>query len=283
MTSQGVLMFAHNNQTVDYIKQSIFAAMQVKKYLQMPVTLITSNQAHLYMHYKKHIKIFDKVIPVEEFDTIQTRDFYNGAENKINDLWKNHLRSTAYELSRYDETIVMDTDYIVGNANLLRCFQSKEDFLIHQKSIYINYFNQSEWKIKYISDTGMEMYWATVFYFKKTQRVCKLFEIINHIKNNWNYYRFVWQISETNFRNDFAFSMAIHILNGHVKSVWPCKIPDSLYYITDRDKTEHFENNRWQLSLFTGSTYVKTAAKNINLHVMNKFSLDNVINKELQA
>ena len=88
MTSQGVLMFAHNNQTVDYIKQSIFAAMQVKKYLQMPVTLITSNQAHLYMHYKKHIKIFDKVIPVEEFDTIQTRDFYNGAENKINDLWK---------------------------------------------------------------------------------------------------------------------------------------------------------------------------------------------------
>jgi len=281
MSSQGVVMFAHNNDTVDYVKQSIFSAIQVKKYLKKPVTLITSNTEHLHTQYKKYSQVFDTVITVTEPLIFQNRDFYNGAETKINDLWKNHLRSTAYKLSPYDETIVMDTDYIVGNQNLLKCFQSKEDFLIHQQSIYINYFNKPEWKIKYISDTGMEMYWATVFYFKKTDRVREMFELIAHIKEHWAYYRFIWQIPEQNFRNDFAFSMAIHMLNGNSKGSWPRRLPDSLYYITDRDRADSFNQGRWQLSLFTGSAYMKTAAQNINLHVMNKFSLDHIINQEI--
>jgi len=278
MKSQGVVMFAHNNKIVDYVKQAIFAAVQIKKHLKLPVTLITSNQAHLNTHYKKQATIFDQVIDIKEHSTNQTKDFYNGAEHKIKDQWKNHLRSTAYELSPYDETIVMDTDYIVGNNNLSKCFESNQDFLIHQKSIYINYFNKPEWKIKYISETGMVMYWATVFYFKKTPRVKHLFNLIQHIKDNWDFYRFTWQIHEPNFRNDFAFSMAIHMLNGHQKGVWPQCLPDSLYYITDRDKADKFEQDCWTVSLYNTQGYTKTLAKNINLHVMNKFSLDNIIN-----
>ncbi len=281
MTSQGIVMFAHNNNTVDYVKQAIFSAMQVKKYLKKPVTLITSNQEHLKLHYKNHRQVFDTVIAVQESPTFQIKDFYDGAEKKIQDLWKNHLRSTAYELSPYDETIVMDTDYIVGNTNLLKCFLSKEDFLIHQKSIYVNYFNHAEGKIKYISDTGIEMYWATVFYFKKTDRVRKLFDFIQHIKDHWTYYRFVWQIPEQNFRNDYAFSIAIHELQGNRKGHWPQSMPDSLYYITDRDKADSFNQGKWQLSLCAGINYVKTSAQSINLHVMNKFSLDSIIDKEI--
>ena len=281
MTSRGVVMFAHNNATVDYVKQAIFAAMQVKKYLSLPVTLITSDQIHLNTKYKTQATVFDTVIAVPESHTTQTRDFHNGVDTKVNDLWKNHLRSTAFTLSPYDETIVMDTDYIVGNTNLLKCFHSKEDFLIHQKSIYINYFYKSEWKIKYISEIGMEMYWATVFYFKKTEKVCQLFDLIAHVKDNWDYYRFIWQITEINFRNDYAFSMAIHMLNGNNKGAWPRNLPDSLYYITDRDKADSFNEGRWQLSLCTGSSYIKTVAQQVNLHVMNKFSLDAIISKEI--
>jgi hypothetical protein len=280
MKSQGIVMFAHNNETVDYVKQAIFAAVQIKKHLRLPVTLITSNQAHLNNKYKKQSTVFDQVIDISEHQTLQTRDFYNGMEHKIKDVWKNHLRSTAYELTPYDETIVMDTDYIVGNDNLLRCFHSKEDFLIHQKSIYINYFNQPEWKIKYISETGMEMYWATVFYFKKTPRVQQLFALIAHIKNHWDFYRFTWQIHEPNFRNDFAFSMAIHMLNGYCKGAWPQRLPDSLYYITDRDKADNFDQDCWTVSLYNTQGYTKTLAKHINLHVMNKFSLDHIIDEE---
>lgn len=281
MSSQGVVMYAHNNATVDYVKQAVFAAMQVKKHLGLPVTLITSSQTHLNTKYKTQATVFDSVITVPEFHTTQTRDFHNGVESKINDIWKNHLRSTAFTLSPYDETIVMDTDYIVGNSNLLKCFHSKEDFLIHQKSIYINYFNKLEWKIKYISDTGMEMFWATVFYFKKTKKVGQLFDLIAHVKDNWKYYRFIWQITETNFRNDYAFSMAIHMLNGNAKGSWPRNLPDSLYYITDRDKADSFHEGKWQLSLCAGESYIKTTAQHVNLHVMNKFSLDDIISKEI--
>ena len=35
--TKGVLLFAHNNSTVDYVKQANFCAGQIKKHLDLPV------------------------------------------------------------------------------------------------------------------------------------------------------------------------------------------------------------------------------------------------------
>ena len=42
--SNGVLCFANNNGKVDYLKQAIFLAERVKKYLDVPISLATANK-----------------------------------------------------------------------------------------------------------------------------------------------------------------------------------------------------------------------------------------------
>ena len=61
----------------------------------------------------------------------------------------------------------------------------------------------------------IKMYWATVFYFKKTAWTEKYFTLLKHIKQNYQYYRFAYSINETKYRNDYAFTIAMHMMNNH--------------------------------------------------------------------
>jgi len=120
MHDKGVLLHAHGRQPIDYISQAIFCASQIKKFLQLPVALVTS---------EKNIseKCFDYIIEVEASNTKQTRTFIDEDESK-EVVWDNHSRIDSFALTPFEETIVMDTDMIVGNSNLLKCFESQHDF-----------------------------------------------------------------------------------------------------------------------------------------------------------
>ena len=45
--TKGVLLFANNNEQVDYVKQAIFCAKRVKKYTNLDVTLVTDSSEQL--------------------------------------------------------------------------------------------------------------------------------------------------------------------------------------------------------------------------------------------
>jgi len=45
--NQGVVLFAFNNISVDYIKQAVYCAKRIKKYLQLPVQVITDDVEHI--------------------------------------------------------------------------------------------------------------------------------------------------------------------------------------------------------------------------------------------
>ena len=267
--SKGVLLFAHNNSTVDYVKQANFCAAQIKKYLNLPVCLITSDT------FNEDHNNFDHVIVVPKEPTSQTKSYHDG-KDRLKDFWHNHSRSTAYSLTPYDETIVMDTDFIVANNNLNKVFESREDFLINYKAQHIDFDSRYTDEMKYVSDTGIEMCWATVFYFKKTERTKILFELINHIKNQWDFYRFKYQITHPNFRNDFAFAIAIHMINDFEKTAWPKQLPSKLFYVTDRDGVDSFQDNKWT---FTFESGLKAQIKDINIHIMNKIGLNKIIDQ----
>ena len=40
--SKGIVLFAHNNDTIDYVAQAVFCCKKIKEHLKLPVTLITS-------------------------------------------------------------------------------------------------------------------------------------------------------------------------------------------------------------------------------------------------
>lgn len=264
--TRGVLLFAHNNSVVDYVKQANFCCQQIKKHLNLPVCLVTSNDV-----LNKYV--FDKIIKVENPNQQQTKTFNDKAE-RHRSLWSNQTRPGAYDLSPYDETIVMDTDFIVENNNLSKVFDSEEDFLINYEAQHIDFESSMTEEMQYISDTAIKMCWATVFYFKKTKRTRILFDLIAHIRDNWEFYRFKYQITNINYRNDFAFAIALHMMNGFVKSNWPKQLPCKLFYITDRDTVESYQDNQWRFIMQSG---LKCRVQDINIHIMNKIGLNRII------
>ena len=278
--TKGVILFANNNEQVDYIKQAIFCAKQIKEHLNLPVSLVTNSSDHLYKQYSTYVELFDKVISIEKVPSYQRKSFRDGpgAAKKLE--WNNFNRADAFNLTPYDETLVMDTDYIIANDQLLHCFDLDNDFMIWKDATYLNPHGKV-WEIRYVSDPSIEMYWATVFYFKKTKKTKVFFNTVKHIKENWGYYRWMYQIGAKNYRNDFSFSIAIHIMNGFERNnYWPASLPGSKYYIFDRDVIIDFENNKFTFLVTVPQDQKKctaTTVKDLNVHVMNKLGLQTVI------
>tara|TARA_B100001057_G_scaffold12249_1_gene11638 strand:- start:260 stop:604 length:345 start_codon:yes stop_codon:yes gene_type:complete len=114
MHDKGVLLHAHGRQPIDYISQAIFCASQIKKFLQLPVALVTS---------EKNIseKCFDHIINVEASNTKQKRTFMDD-DNMKEVVWDNHSRVDSFALTPFKETIVMDTDMISWQQQLTKMF-----------------------------------------------------------------------------------------------------------------------------------------------------------------
>ena len=71
---KGVLLFANNNEHIDYIKQAIFCAKHVKRFTKLHVTLVTDDVEHVkkFPFYKKYI---NKVIKVKSYNETQQKKF----------------------------------------------------------------------------------------------------------------------------------------------------------------------------------------------------------------
>ena len=79
------------------------------------------------------------------------------------------------------------------------------------------------------------------------------------------------------FRNDFAFSIAIHIMNNNTTGEFATALPGSMTYILDRDLLVRIAEDKMQFlvekEMHRGEyTAIKTTG--MDVHVMNKRSLD---------
>lgn len=283
--TQGVVLFAQNNHSVDYVKQAIFCAKKIKKHLNLPVAIATDNVQYLKETYPYYQKYFEHVIELEWKECKQKRIFRDGTMSDRDLEWRNHDRGTVYDITPFEETLVMDTDFIVGNDIFLNAFNTPDDFLLYRYVTDLNHDREDKNLFDKISDRSVDMYWATVFYFKKTTQNKVLFDLINHIKENWLYYRLVYQIPDITYRNDFSFSIAIHILNGHQTSNWPKTMPGNLWFTTDADILLKLNDESYTFLIdkkdWKGH-YNINQISNVNIHIMNKFSLDREISKVLK-
>jgi ribulose bisphosphate carboxylase small subunit len=282
--TKGVLLFANNNAQIDYVKQAIYCAKRVKKHLDLPVTLVTENATYANTAFPFYKKYIDNIIEVKQTTNIQTKRYRDGVYAQKSLEWKNLSRADCYDLTPYDETIVMDTDFLIANNQLLQCFNYNDEFLINKEFKDAGYKRTLSHFDK-ISDRSIEMFWATVFYFKKTTTTEVFFKLVKHIRDNWNYYRLIYQIPNKNFRNDFAFSIAIHILNGNKKGSWPNSLPGHLYMSLDIDILDNVNNDKFVVlcDQAENGQYLAVGLTEKSLHVMNKFSLNRIIDKEFES
>lgn len=201
--SKGVLLFAFNNADTDYVKLTGNTVRLIKHNLGLPVTLVTGLTEVVDFEVDNLIRIES-----QGGNTRYSSDLHQRVQ------WRNFGRYMAYELSPYSETILMDTDYLVLDNSLLNYFNTSWDYLIPNRNINLG---QDEF-----TDT-MGMYslpfvWATVIMFRKTDKAKMLFDLVGRVQRNYNYYKMLYNIPATNYRNDYAFAIADYLINGYQTS-----------------------------------------------------------------
>jgi hypothetical protein len=276
--TRGVLIFAQNNSEIDYAKIALYAAMRVEEFLNVPVSLVTDSRDWLLKSQPTAKSIFDRIITINS-DTIQTKKFYDGTVSSKTLTWKNLSRADCYELSPYDETLVIDSDYIISSSSLANIWNNNKDFLIYQDS-----FDLAQWRddrsFRYLNQLSIPFYWATVFYFKKTAPNKAFFDIAKYIKDNWSYYRALYNIDSSVFRNDFAFSIAMNLMGKDFAGA----LPGKMNYVIDRDILIKIKDNAFQFLVekknYSGE-YVATKTVGLDMHIMNKYSLTRCIDEVL--
>ena len=281
--SKGVLVYARNNSQVDYIKQAYYLALQIKKYMNLPTSVATDSVDYLKTAFPDYETVFDNIIELEWTTNYTHKRYQDGTLSGRQLEFKNDSRTLSYDITPYEETLLLDTDYIVVNDVLLKAFEQNQDFLIYKTGYDLaNFRDYSEFD--YISDTSVDFYWATCVFFRKTETNKIFFDLLQHIQENWPHYNSIFQINSSVYRNDHAFSIAIHIMNGYQQGDFAGKMPGKLFYTTDRDIVVDVDNKSFLILVekekYLGE-YTPIRFKDHNLHIMNKFSLNRMIDKEL--
>lgn len=296
MSSRGIVLFGINNEHIDYVQLAIMCAAFIRKNMpNINIALITDENSKNAQESKNEYLLdsfFDRVILVPNKDTDiilfdNVRAYRDTRYHSVNAHFKNESRSSIYDLSPFEETLLIDADYLVMNDALNCVWGSTEDFLINKQATSLLHHPLSGEEFR-ISPYGIRMYWATVIYFRKCKKSKLIFDLVGHIKENWEYYVLLYEIPGKLYRNDYAFSIAIHILNTSLEGdiVKDLPIPsihtaldlDQFYKIKSPNELLFFINDLKE----TWKFYV-TNIKGINVHCMNKISLINNMNSIMKV
>jgi len=199
----GVLLYCFNTPTTAYHKLAEKSISLIKKNLKLPITVVTDN------HTKKHFNddTIDYIIVTAKTENFR---FYRGQ----NVPWYNMERANAYDHSPYETTLLLDCDYLCFTSNLLELCDSQYDFLLHDKVHDVTGLDRIVGKLQ----STLPIVWATVVMFKKTERVQMIFDMVKYVQKNYEHFRNLYRIKFKNYRNDYAFAIALHQLNGQVGS-----------------------------------------------------------------
>jgi hypothetical protein len=232
--SRGIIAFANNTPQVDYVKIAEQTLKVAGHVLGLPYIIISDADTHT--DNTRYDIDLGEFIP-----------------------WRNNDRYQVYEQSPYDETLVIDADYLVLDQNLLNVFSQPWDYLLQRHTTALT----QEFPTV-MGPNSLPFIWGTVFAFRKTPRAKLFFDLVGRVQNNYSYYRLLFNIQERNYRNDYAFAVADILLNGY--SISATTIPGSMISVDqvinsiqiNDDQLVIKDNNR---------AYV---VPRTNLHIMSK-------------
>jgi hypothetical protein len=273
--TQGFLLFAHDNEQIQYSLMAAWQAQRITKWLGKPVSIVTDQQSvdNLIARKLDPNSIFDKVLLSDSNTSQQKR--YQNADDSQTLTFKNVDRSMAWDLTPYDETLVIDTDIVIQSNRLNTVWNNSEDMLVCRNSTDV--FDRKFVGFDYLSNYGIQFCWATVFYFKKNETTQLFFDTCKRIKEMYNWFSFVYDLGGNYIRNDHVWSIALHELGGSAGNKWALDIPIHLPYTLDRDQLVAMTDD----SITVLGDNKLRQLKNIDTHIMNKYTLMEHVVKEM--
>ena len=262
----GVLIFAYNNELVDYLAMANWAAKNIRRHLNLPIAVVTDQPCP--SKYR-----FEQVIIAQPTSSF-LRKF---ADQEENVTWYNGNRVDAYLLSPWAHTLVLDADYVVASNDLLKILSIDKNFVAH-KTAYdvVNKDNFNE--LNNFGRHNMPMWWATVMMFRRSTEAKLIFETMTMIRDNWDHYKALYGITKSTYRNDFALSIAMNIVDGHTLST--PSIPWPLMSLTSLSRITQLEPDTYRIDYENSDTEGKPKwilLKNQDFHAMGKKSLGDIV------
>lgn len=245
--SKGIVVFAFNTDKVDYVGIADKTSAIGNRTLGLPVTLVTDYDSDPKFNYDNIIRVENKKSNIRPTRSGEIKQ------------WRNFDRYMAFELSPYYETLLVDIDYLILDDSLLKLFETDFDYKLM--------FNTVSPDGQMSTDMGfrsLDFIWATVVLFRKTAKSKMYFDLIGRIQRNYAYYKALYNCTGT-YRNDFAFAIANHILNGYITDK-TLGIPWQMISFDDIVNSIEFHNN--MLLVREQSRCVITPVQ--NLHIMDK-------------
>lgn len=266
--TRGVVFFAFNNDSVDYIKLAKWAARRVNHYLDLPCSLITDRRSLA-------VQGFDRVLECAA-SSDHTRWF---ADSAVAASWYNYNRYKIYELTPYDQTLLLDVDYVVCSNYLNHVWSHPAEIVCAGTAFDVTGLNNFD-EHNYFGRIRMPSAWATVIKFERGILSQTVFDIMHRVQDNWDHYRNLYGIRQRHFRNDFALAIAMHVAHGQT-ATWP-KIPGSLATVTPEHSLKQIENNSFEVLFQRPSgSRGKVVLSGIDFHAMGKTQLGTIVDNSV--
>jgi hypothetical protein len=279
--TRGGLIFAHNSRDIDYALLAVISGGLAKKHLNIPLTLITDESTVEWMHesniWDKANSVFEKITIIDRPVTGNVRRLNDGTDSKTIPFI-NSTRADAWDLTPYDQTLLLDSDYLIFSDQLNNYWDLDSSVMISQSMNDIR-GDRIGYLDKNVSETGVHLFWATNVMFTKNKESKLFFELVKDIKINYNQYSDVYRFDTRQYRNDIAFSVAKHFLDGFETDL--SKILPPLLTVMDRDMLWNVDDDKLLFLIagpLTEGKYQVCTIKDSDVHIMNKQSI--IRNKE---
>ena len=258
----GALIFAFNNEQTDYLSMAAWSAKNIHRHLGIPVAVVT-----------------DYENPLGDFDYVINTQAHGGGQRYFSDYdtnvtWHNTNRMDAYQLSPWDQTLVLDADYIIASAQLRTVLNSRQDFMCYRRAWDVTGLQTFE-DLNYFGNHRMPMWWATVMMFRRGSSAELLFEMMQMIRDNWTHYRNLYKNPVPTYRNDHALSIALNTLNGHTLCV--DEIPGTLASITPEHRLTQLDADSYRVDFLTPDKKARWITLTQDFHAMGKQQLGAIV------
>jgi hypothetical protein len=258
----GALIFAFNNEQTDYLSMAAWSAKNIHRHLGIPVAVVT-----------------DYENPLGDFDYVVNTQAQSGGQRYFSDYdtnvtWHNTNRMDAYKLSPWDQTLVLDADYVIASDQLRTVLNSRQDFMCYRRAWDVTGLQTFE-DLNYFGNHRMPMWWATVMMFRRSTAAELLFDSMQMIRDNWTHYRNLYKNSNPTYRNDHALSIALNTLNGHTLQV--DGIPGSLASITPEHRLTQLDADSYRVDFLTPDKKARWITLTQDFHAMGKQQLGAIV------
>jgi hypothetical protein len=272
---KGVLIFAHNNSKVDYSLTAIIAGGLAKKNLGVPVSLATDQWTLEWMKesgtFDKANAVFENIILVDGPNEDNNRKLHDGADSAIVPF-RNGNRPKAWDVTPYERTLLIDSDFLIFTDHLNNYWDVDEDVMIGKSVNDLCDQDRLGYHDRYVSDTGVHLWWATTVMFTKNEKSKSFFSLIDSIKDSYDSYGDLYRFDAHQYRNDISFSIANHIFSGFETDM-NSQLPQ-LLTASDKDVLYKVDaDGKLTFLLMQPAGFITAAIKDMDIHIMNKQSI----------